>query len=398
MLALLDRDVEVVDLLPTRRAARAANPEIPLFERSGNHPSGLGMKRAGEQVAEHLSRYQFAARRPGAFDEKRRTGTERIDRSVPQKVWQVLDVEGNPFEPVEDSEVLVIGDSNVFAYGSASFTSHIARAAGLPVSELAIAGGGATAHQRLASAGEASIRDRRVVIWIFSAVQMARDGWQRAPIPVDADLSLLLETGDLDAFLAGYSRAAAGREEPLGLDEARLSRAALQGMQEGELDRALEVARINTVENEWLAGPFVRLGQLALETGDRDTALEALERARRRHPDTRLRETLIALYARLGLPAPAIESYVPEPGELADLAGRYVAGDGTEVLVEPGEEGLDLTVAGAPRRRLRPVAPRVFNTADGEVARFRGGAGAEDLELEIRGPGLHLSGTRTTGD
>ncbi len=178
LLDLLEADVEVVDVLPAVLAAKD-EAEVPLFETAYHHHSGLGARVVGEVVAERLRRYQFEGADPDRYRDSRRTGTERHHPEVPMKVWPVVDAEGTEYAHVEDSPVVVIGDSNAFAHGAGSWSSHIARSLGLAISEVARPGSGPVAHTLLLQQGEEQLQLRKAVVWIVTSSHIQRHPWRR---------------------------------------------------------------------------------------------------------------------------------------------------------------------------------------------------------------------------
>jgi SGNH hydrolase-like domain, acetyltransferase AlgX len=142
MLSLLERDVEVLDLL---RPFQAARDGYKLGLKRDDHWNNVQIELAASLVAERLRRYAFVQ---AAAAEAKRYTTKAIaiggDRGV-DAMRQVIAPSGKLYEDVERSPVLVVGDSKLQIYEyqnenltrtgeHAGFTAHLARHLGLPVS------------------------------------------------------------------------------------------------------------------------------------------------------------------------------------------------------------------------------------------------------------------------
>jgi len=148
MLSLLERDVEVLDLL---RPFQAARDGYRLGLKQDDHWNNVQIELAASLVAERLRRYSFV--QAAAAEAKRYTTKPvKIDgaRGV-SEMQQVVMPSGRLYEDVDASPVLVVGDSNLQIYqyanesltstgAHAGFTAHLARHLGLPVS-LSASGG-----------------------------------------------------------------------------------------------------------------------------------------------------------------------------------------------------------------------------------------------------------------
>jgi len=142
LLRLLERDVEVVDLLRPLQAARAG---YRLGLKRDDHWNNVELELAASVVADRLRRYGFAQAAAGQ-PKRYTTRPNKIsgDRGV-SEMTQVLTTAGKMYEDVDDSPLLVIGDSNLQIYQyknenltatgeHAGFTAHLARHLNLPVS------------------------------------------------------------------------------------------------------------------------------------------------------------------------------------------------------------------------------------------------------------------------
>lgn len=180
MLSLLERDVEVVDLL---RPFQAAREGYRLGLKQDDHWNNVQIELAASLVAERLRRYGFV--KAAAAQAKRYTTklakADGSERGVTE-MRQVVTPSGRLYEDVEQSPVLVVGDSNLQIYQyktenltatgeHAGFTAHLARHLGLPVS-LSASGG-----LRLGQLGREPelFEARRVVLfvgatWVLSAM------------------------------------------------------------------------------------------------------------------------------------------------------------------------------------------------------------------------------------
>ncbi len=182
ILELLEQDVEVLDILPDLLQLKTTGDEIPVYQRERHHVSGLGMRRAGDLVAQRLARYSIPGCDPGRFSDKKRMSKERGRNSTPMWVWEVL-YDQEPYTHVSDSPIVTIGDSQSHAYRTASLASHIARATGLKVTDLSQAAGGSFAHHRFIKKGMGPNMTRAVVIWIFSSAYAELGKWQNSKWP-----------------------------------------------------------------------------------------------------------------------------------------------------------------------------------------------------------------------
>lgn len=181
MLSLLERDVEVVDLL---RPFIAARDGYKLGLKRDDHWNNVQIELAASIVGERLRRYGFVQ---AAAPQAKRYTTKAIttggDRGV-DAMRQVLTPSGKLYDDVERSPVLVVGDSNLQIYEyendnltrtgeHAGFTAHLARHLGLPVSLEAHGG------FRLAQLNREPqlFEGRRVVIFVGAAWVLSSLPW-----------------------------------------------------------------------------------------------------------------------------------------------------------------------------------------------------------------------------
>ena len=181
MLLLLERDVEVVDLLRPFQAARAG---YRLGLKRDDHWNNVELELAASVVAERLRRYGFVQAAAGQA-KRYTTRPNRIggDRGV-SEMRQVLAPSGKMYEDVEESPVLVIGDSNlqIYQYSNenltatgehAGFSAHLARHLNLPVS---LEAQGAFRLSQLNREVELFTR-RRVVMFVGAAWMLSVYPW-----------------------------------------------------------------------------------------------------------------------------------------------------------------------------------------------------------------------------
>jgi len=181
MLSLLERDVEVVDLLRPFQAARGG---YRLGLKHDDHWNNVQLELAASVVAGRLQRYGFVQ---AAASQAKQYTTKAItidgDRGV-SAMRQVITPSGKLYDDVERSPVLVVGDSNLQIYQyknenltatgeHAGFTAHLARHLGLPVSLEATGG------FRLAQLNRepALFEERRVVVFVGGAWMLSYYPW-----------------------------------------------------------------------------------------------------------------------------------------------------------------------------------------------------------------------------
>jgi hypothetical protein len=171
MLSLLERDVEVIDLL---RPFLAARDGYRLGLKRDDHWNDVQIELAASIVAERLRRYPWVQ---AAAAQAKRYTTKAIkiggDRGV-DAMRQVVTPAGKLYDDVDRSPVLVVGDSNlqIYQYQNENLT-HLARNLGLPVS-LEASGG-----FRLAQLNREPelFEGRRVVIFVGAAWVLSYLPW-----------------------------------------------------------------------------------------------------------------------------------------------------------------------------------------------------------------------------
>ena len=184
LLSLLEKDIEVVDLL---RPFQAARDGYRLGLKRDDHWNNVQIELAASLVAARLRRYAFVQ---AATAQSKRYTTRAAaiggDRGV-NEMRQVLTPAGKLYDDVEQSPVLVVGDSNLQIYQyqnenltrtgeHAGFTAHLARHLGLPVS--LVASGGFRLSQL--NREQEELEGRRVLIFVGAAWVLSYMPW--API------------------------------------------------------------------------------------------------------------------------------------------------------------------------------------------------------------------------
>ena len=182
LLSLLEQDVEVMDLLRPFQAARAG---YRLGLKVDDHWNDVQIELAASLVADRLRRYGFV--RAAAADAKRytiRPVAIRGERGI-TSMRQVITPSGALYDDVEQSPVLVVGDSNLQVYQylnenlrntgeHAGFSAHLARYLGLPVSLEAVGGFRPGALNR----DPVLFQRRRVVVFVGAAWLISTVGWE----------------------------------------------------------------------------------------------------------------------------------------------------------------------------------------------------------------------------
>ncbi len=209
LLALSEAGVEVVDLLPVLAADRFPDPESDadaalgeVFLTCNSHWAPRAARRAAAAVADRVQCLpNWRACEPPplgahevAFEEGfagAPIGARLPSGAMPDRVRyeRVLAPGGGALEVRDaDSPVLVIGDSFVkyFHQKSASFDSHLAASLGHAIDVISVSGGGALqTRQLLARRQQNGLATKRVVVWLFSAANLADEEDWRAVALLD---------------------------------------------------------------------------------------------------------------------------------------------------------------------------------------------------------------------
>jgi hypothetical protein len=182
MQALTDAGVEVVDLREAFLDERTKHDDL-LYPNTEVHWGAYGIRRGAAEIAPRLHRYGAeVGTEPIHYTEKifRTTSTGNLIESLPdadkpkygpfeQDVAQVLRPDGTPYQDVDNSPVIVMGDSFTmwFVKFGASISAHLAKELGYPVTNVASKGGGPKVPRVLAEKGPDFLQGRRVVVWVM---------------------------------------------------------------------------------------------------------------------------------------------------------------------------------------------------------------------------------------
>ena len=202
--ALLEWDVEVIDLLPVFLDVRRESPGELLYQPRDLHWSNTAVQRAAALLATRLSRFAFTPPSAGGrrFETRElamRTEGEFVSRLPPEvqatyplvhfAVRQVFLPDGSPYADVGQSPVLVVGDSFSYYYSGtvadhAGFTAQLSYALGFPVS--LVGRGGLLPADLRRDLPELLQPERRVVVYIQDARQLyPAAGWR--PLSFETD-------------------------------------------------------------------------------------------------------------------------------------------------------------------------------------------------------------------
>lgn len=393
MLDLLAADVEVLDVLPTLFAIGADEDGagVPLYETTGHHISGYGVRACGQQVAERLERYDFKGRDKSRFRDKRRRSGERITPSKHMLAWQVR-FDGKAYEHVEDSEVVIIGDSNAFAYGSSSWASHIARATGIPVTDLSTSSGASTAHVRLASLGLEKLKKRRVVIWIITSTHLERFPWKKTDLPKEATITGLLNTGRYADAVARYEQGRARGEDPL-LDEDEINSLGYKLLrEERDLESALSLFELNVAAFPYSANARDSLGEAYLRAERKEDAKACLEACLALNPSDSLRKTTLERLSELGLEFEVPEIPSIDPSRLKLLTGTYSLTGKNRGIVTLESGDLVFEFVGQQKLPLDPIDESIFTSSAGFTVLFTRSEEGRGIAVRIQGRGMRFEG------
>ena len=245
MIDLLEAGVEVVDVLPAVLAAKD-EAEVPLYETSGHHLSGLGARIVGSLVAEQLGNLELDGRDHNRFTMVQRLGTERVDRRVAMQTWVVRYADGRDYLHQLQSQIAVIGDSNAFAFKQASWASHIARAAGVPIADHSTSSGGSFAHLQLAELGLAYMQGLKAVVWIVTSSHLERFGWPMGVMPDKATIRGLAAAGLIEEAFALFETHQREHPGEAPWEESQMNRLGYALLVAGKLEEAIAVFELNT--------------------------------------------------------------------------------------------------------------------------------------------------------
>ncbi len=396
-LKLLEADVEVVDLLPTLLETMTEDDAIPVYERSGHHISGIGVRAVAELIQKRLDRYRFTGRDAQRFTDVQRTGTERVNRNVAMECWEVLD-RGETYEHVTDSELLVMGDSHAFAYGKASWTCQTARCAGIPITDISVSGGAATAHLRLASLGLDMLKKRRAVIWVMTSVAMSRE-WDRAEILQNPSIPGLLVAGAIDEAIAAF-QASEGELTGLGVRETELDELGRRLINDPETqDQAIAILEINARVFPFSAVAHDSVGRACMSTGLNEKAIASFKQVLSLNPEESIRGNAVAALRQLGVEYEAPAKHRMTVAAMEALVGRYTLTSDNVGHVRIKDGALEFEFIGQPVVALEPLSNQRFTTTVGFVIEFvpgTGERGGDSMQVVLSGEGQTFKGRRVS--
>ena len=199
--SLANAGVEVVDLLPAFLAAKL-EPEKPgvepIFQHQDTHWTDRGLRIAAGLLASRVKAYPWyaeLAKHGQAFGERETTFTRVGDLQsrlpdAEQKKYkpetlvahQVLRADKQPYDDDPDSPIVLLGDSFTGVYEltdaeHSGVSAHIARNVSYPLDLVMSYGGGPNVRQKLMRRGEASLRTKKLVIWMMTARDLY-DYWE----------------------------------------------------------------------------------------------------------------------------------------------------------------------------------------------------------------------------
>jgi hypothetical protein len=189
ILQLLERDIEVIQLIPPLREARKKYPFV-FYDAHDNHPAHGAIITAAEQIAQRLQRYDLAARRKGPPLSFQIREVEWVSAPGTQGGFipgsryphtQVLDAQGLPIVTTQglDSAVVLMGDSYTItpypAIDSAALPMHLARLIGEVPNQLSAMGNSDASMQMMAREGARFFSNRCAVIFAFAPTKIVHE-------------------------------------------------------------------------------------------------------------------------------------------------------------------------------------------------------------------------------
>jgi hypothetical protein len=199
--------IEYVDLFDVFRRARQAQGRSAsgrLYLAQDSHWSPEGVRVAAGAIARRVLDSGTVDRGGRAYVERSVTvmrhgdlvqmlHVPRIERALaPEKIECLQVVESNagtPYRDVQESEILILGDSFLRVYeqdepGAAGLIAHLARELGQPLSAIVNDGGASTLVRQALARRPTLLLNKRVVIWEFAEreIRYGTDGWQIVPL------------------------------------------------------------------------------------------------------------------------------------------------------------------------------------------------------------------------
>jgi hypothetical protein len=189
VLKLLEADVEVLELIPALRAARATTPDL-FYPVHDGHPADSGLRAAAKAIATRLERYELLTR-PGFVPKKfgsAKVGfaTNHREKDAPMREYLATEItwaDGSFIRDEDDDShtpVLVLGDSFTAVpkpYGArnASICYQLAPYLGELPDLLASMGGAPQFLKVMAREGGSLFEGRCVAVFMFSPNALLND-------------------------------------------------------------------------------------------------------------------------------------------------------------------------------------------------------------------------------
>jgi alginate O-acetyltransferase complex protein AlgJ len=190
---------------------------------------------------------------------------------------RVVAADGSPWQPDEQADVLVMGDSfnNIYSLGemgwgdSAGFAEHLSAALGRPLDRLVINAGGAhTTRQELVremAAGRDRLAGKRVVIYEFAARELAFGDWRLFDLPPRAPqvVQVAAPAGELviQGRIAALGRLPKPGSVPYKDCILSIRLADVRGLPSGDGHQELLVYAMGMKDNKWLPVSSLMLGR-----------------------------------------------------------------------------------------------------------------------------------------
>lgn len=195
--------VKVLDLVPDLLTHRA-DAEGPVYCKTDTHWSGRGCVIAAQRIAKEIQNRPWlkniAKLKPSTQNKAVSIEGDLAKALAPQAPNETLPFRfvstlQKPIEPARDSPIILLGDSHnlIFHAGEdmlatgAGLPDQLAAELGFAVDLIAVRGSGATPARisllRLARANDDYLKQKKLVIWCFSAREFTESsGWQKVPV------------------------------------------------------------------------------------------------------------------------------------------------------------------------------------------------------------------------
>ncbi|MDJ0841186.1 MAG: hypothetical protein QNK37_32035 [Acidobacteriota bacterium] len=362
MIKLLEAGVEVFDVLPVLEAARP-DAKMDLYEVRGHHLSSYGAMLAADALAERLERYDLKSRDKSRFSHMERKSVERANSKQPMTAFEVT-YDGEVYKHVNDGEVVVIGDSQAFAHFTASWASHLARAAGAPITDLSLSSGGSWASRRAAKLGKERLRQTKAVVWIVTSAAMGRNGWPVAEIPETIGASGLLSLGMYDEAFKLVEKHK-DNIDALGLDEQYLNLAAYRMMSTSEYEEAGQAFKLIIAAYPESANAYDSYAEFLMRRDRNEEAIAMAEKALSMSPEPNVKDNSLKTLRRLGVDVSkwtGVAAFKLTEEQMDALLGLYQLSEDTEVSIIKKDGKLVGVLGDGQRFPMTPTSPMTFET------------------------------------